>query len=75
MKRKITLEIDCGSTTCAPLRGDGQFCAHCRTTKFGQVFHCQLFSDVDDNGKFTPLEEENGCLLRHEKCLRADKSQ
>jgi len=33
MKRKLTIEIDCGDTTCA--RARGEFCRYFGSTRFG----------------------------------------
>lgn len=43
MKRTITIEIDCGETTC--YSEPGKPCPMVRTRRFGQVYYCEIYRD------------------------------
>lgn len=76
MQRHIILDIEAGDKTCAS--EPGHFCQWMRTTKFGTVYFCHLFSEEDSSGrpsKVIPLEEKDGWLQRHEKCLLLESSE
>ena len=70
---KLTLDINCGDTTCAS--SPGKFCRFLLTQKFGQVPVCQFFSRDIGRGKLEPLpnsrEDGLGWTLRHPDCLSA----
>lgn len=69
----LQLEINCGETTCASK--PGVFCKYLTTSRFGQQFNCQLFSEVDDRGRLIELKEHQsgnlkGWIARHSNCLK-----
>lgn len=67
MKRVLTIEIDCGATTCASK--PGKFCPWVETSNFGQRWHCGLFRRQelrDENGGQT------GWLRRLPECLASE---
>lgn len=61
--RQTLIQIDCGERTCAP--EPGVFCRYVRVRKLGTVFSCHLFE--------SPLKDEQGWLMRCEKCLETFK--
>lgn len=72
MLKILKLEIDCGETTCAT--EPGKFCKYFLTSRFGQAFHCQLFSETTDRGSLEELKEHQsgkfkGWISRHKDCM------
>lgn len=70
MKLTITVEIDGGANVCRP---KGTPCRWLRTSKFGTLPFCAIFSDADDRGRTQPLEELGGWLMRHDNCMKAEE--
>ena len=48
---------------------DGKRCSQLRTSRFGTVWSCHLFSAQSDNGRWESLEEQDTCLVKHPDCL------
>jgi len=67
MKRKLTIEIDCGDTTCA--RASGEFCQHFGGIRFGTVPVCMLFPS---DSAYTVLDASGDWTLRCQACLDAE---
>lgn len=73
MKRLLTIRIDSGANTCCS--PNKTLCRWLRISQFGTVCSCFLFSEQDSSGRWEALnEDENGWLLRHKECLKAEKS-
>ena len=68
----LQLRIDCGERTCSP--EPGKFCRFLRTRKFGTVYFCSIWHDMDDKGRPVPLEEEDGWLMRRSACLDNERN-
>lgn len=49
-------------------------CKWLRTSRFGTVWSCKLFSEQDDRGRWEALEERDGCLVKHPECLHGSSS-
>lgn len=72
MKFILPLEIECGETGCAS--EPGKFCEYAWSQRFGTIHFCYLFSEKDEyKGRYTPLAEKDGWLLRHPRCLAMAK--
>lgn len=69
MKTRITLEIECGETTCAI--EPGRFCRFLGSKKFGSISVCMLFPDPDGRGSDTMVWDKDGWVQRCPACLRA----
>lgn len=57
MKKTISIDIECGETTCAS--EPGQFC-HLLRLKLNGRGVCYLYGEVED---------KDGWLMRHPRCL------
>ena len=62
---QITIDINCGKTTCASK--PGEFCQFFGTMRFGTVPLCRLFPSIGDT--FTELHEKDGWVQRCDSCL------
>jgi hypothetical protein len=67
MKTKVTVEIECGITTCAS--EPGKFCRHLGTSNYGTIWWCLLFPG--DGGSKTRLFEDrkDGWIQRCPACI------
>lgn len=70
MNKMLAIEINCGDTTCA--EEPGKFCRYLRVSRFGSAYHCQLFSEFEEK-RLETLQEKDGWLQRHPRCLAAEK--
>lgn len=72
MKKTLKLETNCGEKTC--YSEPGAPCQFLRTRKFGTVYFCNIWHDLDSHLKPLNLEENiDGWLLRRPECLLAEK--
>jgi len=71
MTRTIHLEIECGAKTCAAVAG--RLCRYVVVTRMGSCYHCKLFARMGE-GKYglEQLQDRNGWLQRHPKCLASE---
>lgn len=70
MKKTLKLEINCGEKTC--YSEPGTPCQFLRTRKFGTVYFCNIWHDINERSGPLPLEENSeGWLLRRPECLQA----
>jgi hypothetical protein len=67
MKRKITLEINCGDTTC--FSEPGLPCPWLMPSHMGLCWRCRIF-DTDNE-----REEKDGWLVRAKECINAEKKK
>jgi hypothetical protein len=65
-RMKITIEVSDHPWRC--IDDNGKRCGWLSTSGFGQRWGCWLFSEQAKYG-LVQLEERNGCLVKHEKCL------
>ena len=70
---RLVIDINCGERTCYAAPGDP--CQFLRTRKYGQVYYCAIWQDVDSRGRPEALEERDGWLLRCPECLEAGKGE
>lgn len=68
---KITLDIECGEATCASR--PGEFCQFLRTSKFGLIYYCAIWHEVNSKGTPIALREKHGWLLRRQECFDAEE--
>ncbi len=67
---KIQLEVSNHPWRC--IDEDGTRCQWLRTSRFGSVYSCKIFSEQGDRGGWESLKEVDGCLAKHNKCLAAE---
>ena len=75
VEKSLLIQVNCGEKTCCS--EPGKLCPWLRVSKFGTLWCCQIFSEYifPMDGKMYPeaLEEKDGWLQRHPKCLAAEK--
>jgi len=69
-KRHLSLPIECGEKTCASQKG--KFCEFLYVERFGTTPFCKLFSEQLRIKGHVPLEEVDGWLQRHPRCLELE---
>ena len=71
-KRILKLEINCGEKTC--YSEPGKPCQLLMTRKFGTIYFCKIWYDINERARPLPLEENaEGWLLRRPECIEAAK--
>jgi hypothetical protein len=73
MRRRVTIEIDAGETTC--INADGVRCPELRVRRFGTIWFCKIWHDQDDRGRIMPIDEVDGRLQRRPECLAAEQRE
>ena len=74
MEKTLLIQVNCGEKTC--YSEPGKPCQWLRVSKFGTLWSCQIYSEYNFpmDGKMypDPLEEKDGWIQRHPKCLSAE---